>query len=54
MFLRIAYFLTASIFFSDYKQNFTALLLKNLNNSIVCGEAIIYLLWHNLQACSYF
>ena len=36
IFLKIAYFITDSIVFSDYKQNVTTQLLKNLNKNICC------------------
>ena len=59
--LKVAYFLMVSIVFSVDKQSFTAQQLKNKNGYvcenfsvyIICVEAIIYVLSHNLHYCTF-
>ena len=57
---KVAYFLTVSIVFSVYKQNFKLINLKtktatNTKISVfaICVEAIIYLLLYTLHDCTF-
>ena len=60
IFKKVAYFLTISIVFPVYKQNFTTQYLKtrtamNAKTSVfgICVEGIVHLLLSNLHNCTF-